>query len=123
MAQDASLDAMGDSILAADVELALKRRRSLMRDMIDNNGWWDVLAQIARTKKLDDDPAFLTVVFHRLGFQYNGEVWYDVHPLVAELLKEHGLLKKPTKKSTSRKKKPSSGKSAQRSSKKAPNSE
>lgn len=100
MAQDASLDASADAISLADVEQALNRRRSLMRDMIDNNGWWDALVNIARTNNLDKDPASLTVVFHRLAFQYNGHVWYDVHPLVAELLEEKGLLKAPKKKAT-----------------------
>lgn len=86
MAQDATLDAAGEFVQPSDIEVTLNRRRSLMRDMIDNNGWWDVLANIASTKKLDHNPASLTVVFHRLAFQYNGNVWYDVHPLVAELL-------------------------------------
>ena len=104
MAQDASLDATGEAITMADIELALNRRRSLMRDMIDNNGWWDVLAEIAQLKKLDHDPAFLTVVFHRLAFQYNGTVWYDVHPLVAELLSDRGLLKKSSKEKVAKKK-------------------
>ncbi|WP_437563578.1 hypothetical protein [Sorangium sp. So ce542] len=27
----------------------------------------------------------MDVLFHRLAFKYNGEGWYDVHPLVAEI--------------------------------------
>lgn len=57
-----------------------------MRDRIDANGWWEVLGKIAATKRLDSSAEFLEVVYQRLAFQYNGDVWYDVHPLVSESL-------------------------------------
>lgn len=85
LAQDATLDAMGDTITLADVNRTLDRRRQRLRDRIDANGWWDVLAEIARTKRLSTDEEYLEVLFQRLAFQYNGEIWYDVHPLVSEL--------------------------------------
>jgi hypothetical protein len=85
LAQDATLDATGDTITVADVNRTLERRRQRLRDRIDANGWWDVLVDIARTKRLSSGDAYLEVLFQRLAFQYNGEIWYDVHPLVSEL--------------------------------------
>jgi hypothetical protein len=88
LAQDATLDADGDCITLADVNRTLDRRRNRLRDRIDANGWWDTLATLAETKRLDKAPEFLEVVYQRLAFQYNGKVWYDVHPLIAELLEQ-----------------------------------
>lgn len=85
LAQDATLDAAGETITLADVNRTLERRRQRLRDRIDANGWWDVLIDIARTKRLSSGDAYLEVLFQRLAFQYNGEIWYDVHPLVSEL--------------------------------------
>ncbi|HEX2078951.1 MAG TPA: hypothetical protein VHG08_14610 [Longimicrobium sp.] len=85
MAQDATLDAAGDTITLADVNRTLERRRQRLRDRIDANGWWDVLVDIARKKRLATGDQYLEVLFQRLAFQYNGEIWYDVHPLVSEL--------------------------------------
>ncbi len=85
LAQDATLEASGEVITADDVERTLDRRRQRLRDRIDANGWWDTLRGIAKTKRLAEDDQYLEVLFQRLAFQYNGEVWYDVHPLIAEL--------------------------------------
>jgi len=63
----------------------LERRRQKLRDRIDVNGWLDTLVAIARSKRLTDDAKCLDVLFQRLAFHYNGEVWYDVHPLVTEI--------------------------------------
>ena len=86
MTQDVTLDANGEKITLADVNLMLNRRRNRLRDRIDANGWWDVLNQIAESKRLDKSPEFLEVVYQRLAFQYNGEIWYDVQPLISDLL-------------------------------------
>ncbi len=94
LAQDATLDAQGEHITLEDVNRTLDRRRNRLRDRIDANGWWDTLAALAETKRLDKAPDFLEVVFQRLAFQYNGQVWYDVHPLVAELLDQRRADKK-----------------------------
>lgn len=117
LAQDATLDANGEVITLADVEQTLLRRRSRLRDRIDANGWWDVLAEISRTKRLGKDAAYLEVVFQRLAFKYNGHVWYDVHPLIGDLLQEHGselkqAAKKPAPKKKAVKKKAASRKKA-----------
>jgi hypothetical protein len=82
---DASFSAVGNLISLADVEDAVKRRKQLLRDLINANGWWPVLARIAKDKQIFADEACLRVLYLRLVFKYNGEGWYDVHPLVAEL--------------------------------------
>ena len=85
LAQDATLDAAGETISLADVNRTLERRRQRLRDRVDANGWWDVLVEIARTKRLAAGDEYLEVLFQRLAFQYNGDIWYDVHPLISEL--------------------------------------
>jgi len=77
--------ASGDVIALEDVERAVARRMDRMRDLINANGWMDALRRLAREKQIFPDPKCLAVLFHRLAFKYNGEGWYDVHPLVAEL--------------------------------------
>jgi hypothetical protein len=71
----------------ADVEKALAKRKQRLRDQINLNGWWPTLRQIAKTKKLVDNAQCRTLLYHRLAFtfSYNGEGWYDIHPLIAEL--------------------------------------
>lgn len=85
LAQDATLEADGEAITPVDVDRVLNRRRQRLRDRIDANGWGEILKKIALTKRLGEEPEYLEVLFQRLAFQYNGEIWYDVHPLIAEL--------------------------------------
>jgi hypothetical protein len=94
LAQDATLEAQCGHITLEDVNRTLDRRRNRLRDRIDANGWWNTLGKLAETKRLDKDPEFLQVVFQRLAFQHNGDVWYDVHPLVAELLDQRRTAEK-----------------------------
>jgi len=103
LAQDATLDAVGGVITMEDLNRTLQRRSSGLRNQIDANGWWDALAAIANTKRLSEDPKQLEVVFQRLAFQYNGDVWHDVHPLVSELLKEHAPPRQPARKKAAKK--------------------
>ncbi len=86
IAQDATLDADGETIAKEDLERTLDRIRQRFRDRIDTNGWWNVLRNIKQNKRLDEAKGNLDVLYQRLAFHYNGENWYDVHPLVAELL-------------------------------------
>ncbi len=85
LARDATLEANGETITGSDIDGVLERRRQRYRDRIDANGWWDALAKIAKTKRLSEDEECLQVLFQRLAFQYNGELWYDVHPLISDL--------------------------------------
>ncbi|MRG90655.1 hypothetical protein [Polyangium spumosum] len=77
--------ARGDVILEADVEKALAYKKQRMRDQINVNDWWPALRDIAETKQVTADPRSLNLLFYRFVFKYNGEGWYDIHPLIAEL--------------------------------------
>jgi hypothetical protein len=77
--------AEGETITLADVEQALSRRRQRMRDLINANAWLEALVRLARDKQISPEKACLDLLFHRLAFKYNGDGWYDIHPLVAEL--------------------------------------
>jgi hypothetical protein len=77
--------ARGEVITVEDVERAIAKSKRSMRDLINANGWMDALRRLADEKQIFPDPKCLLVLFHRLAFKYNGEGWYDVHPLVTEL--------------------------------------
>ncbi len=85
MTQEAALVASGDRITYDNVDAAARRMRAGMRDRINANGWATTLAKIAVTKQPHEDPHCMTVLFQQLALKYNGETWYDVHPLVAEI--------------------------------------
>jgi hypothetical protein len=86
LSETCTLDARGSTITLEDIQGTLRRQRSQIRNLIDANNWWPALSAIATTKRMTSDAAQQEVVFQRLAFQYNGEVWYDVQPLVADLL-------------------------------------
>jgi hypothetical protein len=77
--------AEGSSMTEAAVERAIARRRQRLRDQINISGWWPTLLEIAETKQPVDNEQCRTVLYHRLAFKYNGEGWYDIHPLIAEM--------------------------------------
>ena len=80
-----ALFARGEVILEADVEIAVAERKQMLRDLINANGWIDTVVQVAREKQIHHDPKCMAILFHYLAFKYNGEGWYDIHPLIAEL--------------------------------------
>lgn len=69
----------------AAIDKALAERRQRQRDLINANGWMDTLVHIALHKQIRDDPKCMAVLFNYLAFKYNGEGWYDIHPLVDEI--------------------------------------
>ncbi len=85
IAAEATLMAERDTLSIDDVSAAVRSRRIRMRDMINVNGWMSALVYISQNKQLSQDPACLQVLFQRLAFKYNGEGWYDIHPLISEL--------------------------------------
>ncbi|WP_437311343.1 hypothetical protein [Sorangium sp. So ce388] len=85
LVSQAAYMAHGAVITRADVERAVSSRRQRMRDLINANGWLDALVRLARDKQIFPDKACMDVLFHRPAFKYNGDGWYDVHPLVAEI--------------------------------------
>ncbi len=85
--QAATLEVDAPPITWEAVERVLADMRRRLRDRANLNGWWDVLVRIAGTKQLPDDAREIChqLLFQRLVFQYNGEGWYDVHPLITEI--------------------------------------
>jgi len=69
------------------VEKVLSDIRRRFRDRANLNGWWDALVRIAETKQLPSDAREVChqILYLRMAFQYNGEGWYDIHPLVSEI--------------------------------------
>ena len=85
LVSQSALLARGAVILEADAERAVAKRRQRLRDLINANGWMPTLVTIAHDKQISADPRAYDVLFHYLAFKYNGDGWYDVHPLVAEI--------------------------------------
>ena len=81
----ATLQADGSTVTAKDVEQVVIKERSDIRDKLDIGGFWPALGRLGTTKRLDADPKCLSLLYHRYVFHYNGENWYDVHPLIAEM--------------------------------------
>lgn len=88
LTQKATLEADGKFITLDDVNRMLGRRKSWLRSRINANGWWDAVESLAENKQLGADEKQSEVVFQRLAYQYNGDMWYDVQPLVGDLLAE-----------------------------------
>jgi len=84
-AQEASLLSDTAPMTLDHVERVVRKARAALRDLINANGWHEPLATILKTKQLTPHPACLDLLHHRLVLKYNGETWYDVHPLVAEI--------------------------------------
>lgn len=85
LVSQSALLARGEVITEADADRAVAKRRQRLRDLINANGWMPMLVTIARDKQISADPRAFEVLFHYLAFKYNGDGWYDVHPLVAEI--------------------------------------
>ena len=75
----------GAALDFAAIDKAAGRLRIDMRDRINANGWASTLAQIMRDQQVNDGSTCMDVLYQQLAFKYNGEGWYDVHPLVAEI--------------------------------------
>lgn len=85
LVNDCALRADGPKIALIEVDAAVRSARARLRDLVNANGWAPVLGSIAAHKRVNDDPKCMQVLFHRLALKYNGDGWYDVHPLIAEL--------------------------------------
>ncbi len=97
----ATLEADGESISVADVRVSRDQWAGTLRDKVFNNDWTAVLGRIAETKRPEGGEDALAVLFHRLAFKYNGTVWYDVHPLLADLPEVAAGLARRAKRSAS----------------------
>ncbi len=87
------LNVVGDAVLRADgvhlseqdVTGAVNKLKGNLRNRMNANGWGRVLARISVAKQTVEDDACMQVLHQRLAFQYNGDTWHDIHPLIAEL--------------------------------------
>lgn len=68
-------------------EKAISRRRQRLRDLVRASGFIDALRRLHKEHQVfrDENDHCLRLLYLRLAFKYNGDGWYDVHPLVAEL--------------------------------------
>ena len=85
LAREAILRARGSIVDAGAVEAAVRKTRSEMRDRINANDWAATLGQIAVEKQVHAGEACMKVLYQRMALKYNGEGWYDIHPLTAEI--------------------------------------
>lgn len=69
----------------ATIEKAATRLRIDMRERINANGWAPALARIMIEHQVHEEAACMDVLYQQLALRYNGQGWYDVHPLVAEI--------------------------------------
>jgi hypothetical protein len=82
---EASIEVDAAPIPLDAVERVVRRRKARLRTQININDWAGVLGRIGREKKLHSDPKCLDLLFLRFVFEYNGDGWYDLNPLVAEI--------------------------------------
>ncbi len=75
----------GATLDLAAVEKATRRVSATYRDLINANGWADTLAAIMLDHHVSPDERCMAALYQQLALKYNGTVWYDVHPLVAEI--------------------------------------
>lgn len=94
LALSAILEADGDTVTLLGVRSALKRERAVLRDRVNLNGWAPTLAWLRQNKQPKHDQAFRDVLHARLAFLFNGDGWYDVHPLIADLPEIEAALKR-----------------------------
>ncbi len=85
LTREAAFRADGGQIRRDAVEKAVKLLKNELRDRINANGWAPTLAKIALDKQVHEGQSCMLVLFQRLALKYNGDGWYDIHPLAAEL--------------------------------------
>ena len=91
--KQATLVATGSRITRADLDEALRLRRSMMRDQIDVSGMAPLLVHIEKTGQLTDDPNAMVALYRRWVLKYNGTEWYALHPYVRGLPRIQSLLR------------------------------
>lgn len=85
LVREAVLIAPGSVLDLDTINRAAARFRRDLRDVVNASGFASILGRIMDAHQINDDPKCLDVLYQQLALRYNGEGWYDVHPLVAEL--------------------------------------
>lgn len=67
------------------LEKVIRDRRNEMTIPISDEQW-ELLRQVRQRQKVSDDRGYQQLIRSRLVFEYrdNGEVWFDVNPILAE---------------------------------------
>jgi energy-coupling factor transporter ATP-binding protein EcfA2 len=71
-------------------------RNNFAREM-GSQSLYDIAAQVYMTSKLVEGEGFTRLLHSLMILEYeNGELWYDVHPLVLDLLRREKMIDAPT---------------------------
>jgi hypothetical protein len=83
-----SLDEVDRLPLGAEaVRVAMTAERETLRRTV-NADQWAILAEVDRTKNIENNSTYRTLVFSRCILEFRderGQAWYDVHPLIRGL--------------------------------------
>lgn len=75
-----------EAVDTEDVSEAI-RNRVQEYDILLRNKQRDLLREIHRTKEIDNREEYRQLLHNLSVLEYsNGDIWYDVHPLVRELI-------------------------------------
>jgi energy-coupling factor transporter ATP-binding protein EcfA2 len=92
-------------ITMANAQVALKKLKAELERLIEKKDY-DFLLEIANNentrRQIEDKDKLLEMMRALVVLEYNGEKWYDVHPLIKDFFEELGLIRQPPKTSKSR---------------------
>jgi hypothetical protein len=90
--REAIVVAAGPKVTVEDLDTALRRRISLLRDQVDTSGMVEMLVEVHRAGRLQPNQAALEAVFRRWLLKYNSSDWYALHPYVLAMPRVQELL-------------------------------
>ncbi len=91
--EQSCIDATGRRLTLANVKAGIRDVRDELRRHIESRHY-PVLARIHLTKKHDNSKEAREILFWRWALQYDGEQWFDVHPLVYDAPEFRDALRK-----------------------------
>jgi len=82
----------GDGIICADVKRAVTDRKNDFKRILSKKTQYTALKEVHDTKSIyiddEDIRAEIPGLLHNLSIvEYNGDIWWDVHPVVLSILK------------------------------------
>ena len=82
----------GDGIICADVKRAVNDRKNDFKRILSKKTQYTALKEVRDTKSIyiddEDIRAEIPGLLHNLSIvEYNGDIWWDVHPVVLSILK------------------------------------
>ncbi len=82
--EQACIDATGNKLTPANVQAGIREVRDELRRHIESRHY-PVLARIHLSKKHDNSVEAREILFWRWALQYDGDQWFEVHPLVYDV--------------------------------------